>query len=260
MGKGLGSRTASGTALMGDLSDNHGGIQFSVSAASCSAQEPRRPARVGFEVPGPRQSLLCASFPWWLLPSPLFPSASTQISRANKRKHARESTAGLSESHVSRLLFFFTFIYIWRKHRWWKKKNESTQTERRKPTLLGKLIDKQENLLLETQGLVSSAFTHLISPICVSLSWTNVPNRAWDIFTRLNCLSLIWNSNLTVHPVFLCLKSGDPTCKGKDWKIFGNRTTADSPSGALPTTSFFHTIPCMPFPSLPNWNLSEHQS
>ena len=63
MGKGLGSRTASGPALMGDLSDNYGGIQFSVSVASCSAQEPRRPARVGFEVPGPRQSLLGASCP-----------------------------------------------------------------------------------------------------------------------------------------------------------------------------------------------------
>lgn len=109
MGKGLGSRTASGTALMGDLSDNYGGIQFSVSVASCSAQEPRRLARVGFEVPGPHQSLLCASFPWWLLPSPLSPSASTQISRANKRKHAKESTVGLSlMCHDS----FFFYLYI----------------------------------------------------------------------------------------------------------------------------------------------------
>lgn len=168
MGKGLGSRTASGTALMGDLSDNYGGIQFSVSVASCSAQEPRRLARVGFEVPGPHQSLLCASFPWWLLPSPLSPSASTQISRANKRKHAKESTVGLSlMCHDS---FFFLPLYTYGESTDDGKKNQSTQTERRKPTLLGKPIDKQENLLLETQGLVSSAFAHLISPICVSLS------------------------------------------------------------------------------------------
>lgn len=39
MGKGRGSQTASGTALMGGSSDNYGGIQFSVSAANCSAHE-----------------------------------------------------------------------------------------------------------------------------------------------------------------------------------------------------------------------------
>lgn len=42
------------------------------------------------------------------------------------------------------------------------KKVNSTHTERREQTLLEKLIDKQDNLLLETKGPISSSFAHLI--------------------------------------------------------------------------------------------------